>query len=234
MVRKKSRRDLRPSTAPNALGGAFPQVVCHQRRRELYVQRWLSAPLKAPWSREIWEPAGLGDLTVVGGPVHALRVRCVDGSGVPGSGSSGTAMTWWSTAEPRSRRNGFASRSRPGWPECGGCRLHPDRTGSCTARTASGGARTSTPGSPSLATRFGRAGSGPEPGSSLRVQSGRVRRGRQTHAVRSDPGGCTCAAARASATSHERSTRSCGDGSATTGGSTSLSWSTSSRGSTDT
>ena len=30
------------------------------------------------------QPAGLGDLTVAGQPVHALRVRCLDGPGVPG------------------------------------------------------------------------------------------------------------------------------------------------------
>ena len=59
-----------------------------QRWILLYVERWLKAPLQQagrhpgrPGSRE---PAGLSDLPVAGEPVHALRVRRLDGPGVPG------------------------------------------------------------------------------------------------------------------------------------------------------
>ena len=54
----------------------------------LYVQRWLTAPVAAarrhpgrPGSRQ---STGLSDLAAAGEPVHALRVRCLDGPGVPG------------------------------------------------------------------------------------------------------------------------------------------------------
>jgi len=32
-------------------------------------------------------------------------------------------MTWWSIVKRRSRRFGSATRSRPGWPNAGGCRF---------------------------------------------------------------------------------------------------------------
>ena len=54
----------------------------------LYVRRWLAAPMAAsrrerpgPGPRH---PAGVGGLTGPGEPVSALRVRCLDGPGVPG------------------------------------------------------------------------------------------------------------------------------------------------------
>jgi group II intron reverse transcriptase/maturase len=57
-----------------------------QRWILLYVQRWLTAPLQQAdgtlVGRNRGSPAGLGDLTVVGEPVHALRVRRLDGPGV--------------------------------------------------------------------------------------------------------------------------------------------------------
>ena len=66
------------------------KAVAHhtdQRWILLYVQRWLaSAAATAGWhaggpgSRN---PAGVGDLPVVGEPLHALRVRRLDGPGVP-------------------------------------------------------------------------------------------------------------------------------------------------------
>ena len=53
----------------------------------LYVRRWLAAPMAS--RREHpgpgpWNPAGFGGLTGPGEPVSALRVRCLDGAGVPG------------------------------------------------------------------------------------------------------------------------------------------------------
>ena len=52
----------------------------------LYVKRWLEAPLQRPdgtLRSETGNPAGIGDFAGPGEPVHALRVRYVDGSGVP-------------------------------------------------------------------------------------------------------------------------------------------------------
>ena len=54
----------------------------------LYVKRWLAAPLQRPdgtlSAARQGNPARIGDLTGPGEPVHALRVRSVDGPGVPG------------------------------------------------------------------------------------------------------------------------------------------------------
>ena len=57
-----------------------------------------------------------------------LRVRCLDGQGVPG-GPVRTVLrtTWWSTAAPRPKRTrcgGYRGRLA----ECGGLQLHPDKT----------------------------------------------------------------------------------------------------------
>ena len=66
------------------------KAVAHhtdQRWILLYVQRWLQAPLQQPDGTLVGpgsrDPAGVGDLPVAGEPVHALRVRRVDGPGVP-------------------------------------------------------------------------------------------------------------------------------------------------------
>jgi len=53
----------------------------------LYVRRWLAAPMVDPdgTSRDRdRNPAGVGGLSGAGEPVSALRVRCLDGPGVPG------------------------------------------------------------------------------------------------------------------------------------------------------
>ena len=54
----------------------------------LYIKRWLTAPMQMPdgtlKSAGQGDPAGVADLPVAGQRVHALRVRCLDGSGVPG------------------------------------------------------------------------------------------------------------------------------------------------------
>ena len=66
------------------------KAVAHhtdQRWILLYVRRWLEAPLQQAGRHAgrpgSWDPAGVGDLPVVGEPVHALRVRRLDGPGVP-------------------------------------------------------------------------------------------------------------------------------------------------------
>ena len=68
---------------------------CTDPRVVLYVKRWLSAPLQhADGTLQIRDrrdlantgsrnPAGVGDFARFGEPVHALRVRRVDGPGVP-------------------------------------------------------------------------------------------------------------------------------------------------------
>ena len=54
----------------------------------LYVKRWLAAPVQLPGRHPCranqGNPARLGDLAVLGEPVHALRVRFLDGPRVPG------------------------------------------------------------------------------------------------------------------------------------------------------
>ena len=69
------------------------KAVAHhtdQRWIWLYVERWLKAPLQKPdgillaRGQGSGESAGLGDLAVVVQPVHALRVRSLDGPGAPG------------------------------------------------------------------------------------------------------------------------------------------------------
>ena len=54
----------------------------------LYVKRWLAAPLQHPdgslEQRNRGNSARVGGLADPGEPVHALRVRFVDGPGVPG------------------------------------------------------------------------------------------------------------------------------------------------------
>jgi hypothetical protein len=79
----------------------------------------------APWSRGIVEPAGVGDLTPVGEPVLALRVRCVDGPGV--SGHLVRAVL---------RRRGGALRQRAAGPAGAGCDRWP--AGETWAGVASG------------------------------------------------------------------------------------------------
>ena len=62
-------------------------LTADQRWILLYVQRWLQAPLQqqdgALVARDPGTPQGSA-LPVVGQPVHALRVRHLDGPGVPG------------------------------------------------------------------------------------------------------------------------------------------------------
>ncbi len=95
-------------------------------------ERWLKAPLQQAGRHAgrsgSRDPAGFGDLAVAGEPVHALRVRRLDGPGVPGrSGSSATAMTRWSTAAARRQarqvRDAIAARLAQV-----GLELHPDKT----------------------------------------------------------------------------------------------------------
>ena len=54
----------------------------------LYIERWLKAPMQMPdgtlVAREKGTPQGFSDLAVARQSVHALRVRPVDGPGVPG------------------------------------------------------------------------------------------------------------------------------------------------------
>jgi len=53
----------------------------------LYIKRWLKAPLEHPdgtlQARDRGTPQGVSGLTGAGKPVHALCLRCVDGSGTP-------------------------------------------------------------------------------------------------------------------------------------------------------
>jgi RNA-directed DNA polymerase len=53
----------------------------------LYVERWLHSPVRqtdgTTTARERGTPARVSDIARAGQPVHALRVRCVDGTGVP-------------------------------------------------------------------------------------------------------------------------------------------------------
>ena len=159
--------------------------------------------LLAPGSRQ---PAGLGDLTVVGEPVHALRVRCLDGPGIPGRpSSSGTAMTWWSTAA----RESEAHQVREAIADAAGrvrrvCNCIRTRPASCTARTASRRGSHEHTSFTFLGYGF-RVAKGPDEDREvlLRLQPGHQRRGRQTHPPgRSAPGGCTCAADRPWSSSH--------------------------------
>ena len=89
-------------------------------------------------------PAGVCGLARAGEPVPALRVRRVDGPGVPGrASSSATPTTRWCTASASARPARCWPRSGTGWPRSG-CGCTRPRPGSCTARTATGAARTST------------------------------------------------------------------------------------------
>ena len=84
-------------------------------------------------------PARVGGLARAGEPVPALRVRRLDGPGVPEpSSSSGTPTTWSCTAPPKARPGTWWWRSGTGWPRSG-CDCIPTRPGSCTARTETGG-----------------------------------------------------------------------------------------------
>ena len=114
----------------------------------LYVERWLKAPLQTggrqPGRAGSRDPAGFGDLALAGQHVHALRVRRVDGPGVPGaSRSSATAMTSSSTPEASARPAVCGPRSPRGWRSAGWSSTST-RPASCTARTTTGAARTST------------------------------------------------------------------------------------------
>ena len=102
-----------------------------------------------------------------------------------------------------------------------GCSCIPTRLASCTARTARGVVRTSTPRSRSWGTGSACGRSGRGTGILLRLQPGRQQRGRQAHG----PGDPLLAAAPAQwmeprRNSHGRSTGPCKGGSTTTGGST--------------
>ena len=92
-------------------------------------KRWLAAPLQLPdgtlAAAGPGNPAGVGGLARAGEPVPALRVRHVDGPGVPGRpvralrGRRGGALR-----QPSARPGRCWRRSRSGWREVG-LRLHP-------------------------------------------------------------------------------------------------------------
>ena len=137
------------------------------------------------------------------------------------SGSSGTAMTWWSTAAASSRPGRCGTRSRSGWRECG-LELHPDKTRIvyCKDDDEARLVRAQLVHVPGV--HVPRA-QGPEQAREvlLQLHPGRQRRGGQAHAgARSAPGGCTCAVDKTLTDLARSSTRSCGAGSTTTGGST--------------
>ena len=85
-------------------------------------------------------PAGVGGLARAGEPVHALRVRRVDGPGVPGGPSSSATPTTRSctaSASAQAREVLAGDRGTDGAGRAASCiRTRP---GSCTARTATGG-----------------------------------------------------------------------------------------------
>ena len=127
----------------------------------LYIERWLKAPMQMPdgtlvAARE-GNPARLPDLAVARQPVHALRVRPVDGPGTSRAArSSATRMTWSSTATPRHRPDVFGLRSPSGsGPWAWSCT--PRRRRSCTARTRTAAGTRSTPASISSAIPSGAA-----------------------------------------------------------------------------
>ena len=98
----------------------------------LYVQRWLARAAAAA-RRDLAaagprNPAGFGGLARARQSVPALRVRCVDGPGVPGRRVRTLRRRRGGALRQRSARHTRCSRrSRSGWREVG-LALHPDKT----------------------------------------------------------------------------------------------------------
>ena len=105
----------------------------------LYIERWLKAPMQMPdgtlaATRE-GNPARVPDLARVSQPVHALRVRPLDGPGASRAARwSATRTTSSPTATPRNRPDSCGLPSPIGsGPWVSSCT--PRRPRSCTAKT---------------------------------------------------------------------------------------------------
>ena len=102
-----------------------------QRWVVLYVKRWLAAPLQLPDGTLRAGPRNstrVCGFTRAGEPVHALRVRHLAGTGVPGRwSSSATRTTRWCTARPSGRPAQVLDALAERMDEVG-LRLHPDKT----------------------------------------------------------------------------------------------------------
>src|SRR5664279_1611057 len=99
------------------------------------------------------------------------------GSSRPSS-SSGTAMTWWSTAARWRWPTGFGKRSRIDWPSAAACSCTRSRPALSTARTHAGVARSSTPRSPSWAMSSASERSGRRPADTCSASTRRSARTR--------------------------------------------------------
>ena len=98
----------------------------------LYIERWLKAPMQMPdgtlRGTGEGDPTGFPDLARAGQPLHALRVRPVDGPGVSRAAhSSAMRMTLSSTATPRNRP-AICGPPSPSGSGPLGLELHPEKT----------------------------------------------------------------------------------------------------------
>ena len=127
----------------------------------LYIERWLKAPMQMPdgtlVAREKGTPQGSPISPVVSQPVHALRVRPLDGPGVPGLPVR--ALRGRHRRPLRHRGTGPSICGPPSpsgsGPWASSCT--PRRPRSCTARTRTAQETSSTPASTSSATPSGAA-----------------------------------------------------------------------------
>ena len=114
-----------------------------------------AAPRRHPCRAGQGNPARVGGLADPGEPVHALRVRYVDGPDVSRTArSSGTPTMLSCIVVTRRQAEAGAGRDRRADGARWACGFTRTRRGSSTARTASAGATTSTPASPSSGYTF--------------------------------------------------------------------------------